>query len=104
MQKQAPPATQPAGKSKDFAMLKAFKEIKAKIGTDAYYKILGANGYEKSDDITDTSKGRSIYAEMQSCLKAQQEHAAQEPEPQQAPQPAVGIADLPEELWAEGRD
>ena len=95
---QAPPQQKPAGKSTDFAMLKAFKEIKAKIGTDAYYKILGANGYTKSDEITDTSKGRSIYAEMASCLKAQQERQAEE-------QPAAAMAEQePADVWAEGRE
>jgi hypothetical protein len=96
-QQQPGPAAQPAGKSKDFAMLKAFKEIKEKIGTDAYYKILGANGYTKSDEITDTSKGRSIYAEMASCLKAQQERQAEQ-------QPAAAMAEQADEAWEAGRE
>jgi hypothetical protein len=94
----APAPPKPAGKSTDFAMLKAFKEIKAKIGSDAYYKILGANGYTKSDEITDTSKGRSIYAEMASCLKAQQERQADE-------QPAAEIVENESaEVWEAGRE
>lgn len=101
-----------APKSTDYTMLKAFKEIKAKIGSDAYYKVLGANGYTKSDEITDASKGRSVYKEMQDVLRGQQKQAS---EPIAAPQPAAQLAeqegagfkadasDLPDE-WAEGRD
>ena len=93
-----------AAKSKDFSMLKAFKEIKPKIGTEAYYRILGNNGHEKSDQITDSSKGRDIYREMQACLKAQQERAAEEMPAHQAAQPAADMAATEGDVWPEGRD
>jgi phage recombination protein Bet len=94
---------QATAKSKDYPMLKAFREIKGKIGEEAYYRILGTNGYEKSDDITDVSKGRSIYAEMQSCLNAQQEHAARE-QKEAAPDPVDQLNKAIDEAWPEGRD
>lgn len=92
-----------AAKSKDFTMLKAFKDIKAKIGSDAYYKVLGINGYAHSNEITDSSKGRSIYREMQEVLRDQQQRAAQEPEPEA--QPAAAMASHADtDLWSEGRE
>jgi len=92
-----------AARSKDFTMLKAFKDIKAKIGSDAYYKVLGVNGYAHSNEITDSSKGRSIYREMQEVLRDQQQRAAQEPEPEA--QPAAAMASHADtDLWSEGRE
>lgn len=112
MQKQQQPHQEQNGgnKSKDFfAMLKAFKEIKPKIGTEAYYRILGSNGYEKSDQIPDATKGRAIYAEMEACRRAQQKVAEEQKyqpaqEAEREPQPAATMADLPDEMWAEGRE
>lgn len=65
-----PQAVKPASTSKNFDMLGAFREIKTKIGEANYYRILGANGYEKSNQITDVNKARAIYREMGECLKA----------------------------------
>jgi phage recombination protein Bet len=73
-----PPTPTPAPKKKtrEFDMLKAFSEMKktmkAELGTElgeaTYYRILGAAGYEKSNQITDVEVGRRIYKEMGTVL------------------------------------
>lgn len=52
-----------------FGMLKYFKEFRASLGDEAYYKILGNNGFEKSNQITDVEVGRKIYKEMRLAIK-----------------------------------
>lgn len=44
--------------------LKAFQDMKAKIGSENYYRILGNNGYEKSNEITDVDVARKIFRQM----------------------------------------
>lgn len=46
-----------------YQALDLFQNAKKHLGKDAYYKILGANGYEKSDQIP-LEKMRGIYEEM----------------------------------------
>lgn len=61
-------------------MLQAFRAIKNGLGKDEYYRILGANGYEKSNQITDKKVGESIYLLMKHRLNdiklEEQERAA----------------------------
>lgn len=61
-------------KSEAFKMRDAFAGIKADLkkitgSDDAYYKILGGHGFEKSTQITDRAKGASIYGEMRAAFK-----------------------------------
>lgn len=63
----APPKS--TATTKNFTMLESFAAIKKEIGDEAYYRILGANGYEKSNQILDTEKARRIYKEMGEYLK-----------------------------------
>ena len=56
-------ATKPATTS-DFKMLKAFQDMKVAIGEKDYYRILGLNGYDKSNQIPDHETGTRIYKEM----------------------------------------
>lgn len=63
------PATQAKGKSNLFEVLTYFKDMKAKLGSTEYYKILGNNGYEKSNEITDKEVARTIYKQMAERLK-----------------------------------
>ena len=64
--------------SKNFKMLEAFKEIKAKIGDSDYYRILGVNGYEKSNQIPDDEKkGKLIYRQMAQFVSERGEIAAE---------------------------
>ncbi len=61
-------------KPEAFKMREAFAGIKADLkkitgSDDAYYKILGGHGFEKSTQITDRSKGASIYGEMRAAFK-----------------------------------
>lgn len=45
-----------------FEALDRFKEAKAQLGTQLYYKILGENGYEKSNQIPDKDIPKIYYA------------------------------------------
>jgi len=45
-----------------FEALDRFKEAKAQLGTQLYYKILGENGYEKSNQIPDNDIPKIYYA------------------------------------------
>lgn len=94
------------GKSPDYyAMLEAFHEIKKQLGDEAYYRILGTHGYAKSNEIPDADKGREIYRDMAAALKAKRDLADQvAPAPKAEPQPVATMADLPTEMWPEGRD
>lgn len=91
---------QQGGKSADYyKMLEAFKAIKAQIGDEPYYRILGSNGYEKSNQIPDVSAGRRIYAEMAAILKTQQEQQTQPAQPA-----AESAAEAESDLWEQGRE
>lgn len=54
--------------SKNFTMLENFNRIKKELGDDEYYRILGAHGFEKSNQITDVEIGRAIYRDMKESL------------------------------------
>lgn len=61
-----------------FKMRDAFAGVKADLSKitgsdDAYYRILGNNGFEKSNQITDRAKGASIYGEMRAAYKSAME-------------------------------
>lgn len=56
--------------SKNFTMLENFSRIKKELGDDEYYRILGAHGFEKSNQITDVEIGRAIYRDMKESLAA----------------------------------
>lgn len=47
-----------------FNMLQAFGEMKKAIGEKDYYRILGLNGFEKSNQIRSVDEGRRIYQQM----------------------------------------
>lgn len=53
--------------TKNFTMLEGFANIKEEIGEPDYYRILGAHGYEKSNQIIDAELGRNIWLEMAQC-------------------------------------
>lgn len=60
-----PPSAPAANKGTPlFEALKAFQEMKAKIGSEDYYRILGNNGYEKSNQITNVEEARKIFRQM----------------------------------------
>lgn len=96
MQKQQPAPT--AAKSKDFAMLAAFGRIKKDIGEKAYYIILGNNGYEHANEITDVAKARSIYSEMTGYMKSMRSR-----ETDTTAEQVTEDAGVPGEAWEEGR-
>jgi hypothetical protein len=50
--------------------LAAFAEIKEQIGAEAYYRILGAEGYEHANVIKPVEEGRLVYGLMQLEAKA----------------------------------
>ena len=50
--------------------LAAFAEIKEQIGAEAYYRILGAEGYEHSNEIKRVEDRRRVYGIMQLEAKA----------------------------------
>ena len=61
----SPEEPQPSWK---FKMLKGFRELKKELGEETYYKVLGAHGFEKSNEITSQKTGREIYLEMANIL------------------------------------
>ncbi len=72
-----PPATN--GTAANFKMLETFKKIKGDLhkitGDDkAYYSVLGANGFEKSNQIDTIERGREIHKEMVQRLNDEIEH------------------------------
>lgn len=71
----APPPSPPRpqavpGKSKLFEALKAFRAIKEAVGAAQYYRVLTANGYQKSNEITDEAIARSVYKQLAAVKKA----------------------------------
>lgn len=67
------------GKSNDFQMLQAFGNIKKEIGEEAYYRILGANGFEHANQIKDRSKGQDIFRELAAIRKSIQQKEQEQP-------------------------
>lgn len=66
-----------------FEALDRFKEAKNKLGKELYYKILGENGYEKSNQIPDKDIPKIYYAllEAHEGIKSQvKKRAEKEPE------------------------
>ncbi len=45
-------------------MVDGFSAMKDTIGTEAYYRILGANGYEHANQLPDRATAMSVYREM----------------------------------------
>lgn len=94
------------GKSPDYyKMLESFKGMKDAIGEEAYYRILGINGYEKSNLIPDVPTGKRIWKEMEACRRAQAEvkpEASAAPDPT-ADAPVADMSDLPDEMFPGGR-
>ncbi len=65
----------------NFKMLETFKKIKGDLhkitGDDkAYYAVLGAHGFEKSNQIDTLERGREIHKEMVQRLNDEIEHLA----------------------------
>lgn len=46
-------------------MLEKFAELKARVGNEIYYRILGAEGYEHANQIPSLQVGRRVYAEIE---------------------------------------
>lgn len=71
----APVAPQAAKKGKlPFDVLKSFSDVKAALrevaGTDEwYYRILGENGFDKSNQIEDVTQARNIYKSLAAQLR-----------------------------------
>lgn len=59
-----PPIEPPKPKTKNYEFLKVMKNQKERVGDDIYYKILGQNGYEHADEITEKEAQKSIYKEL----------------------------------------
>jgi len=51
-------------KSQLFDALKAFADMKKALGEKPYYYVLSANGFHKSNEITDETTTRSVYKQM----------------------------------------
>jgi phage recombination protein Bet len=104
-------ANQP--KTNDFAILKAFGELKTKVGQQAYYIILANHGFKHANEIADRAQARAIYLEMEAYRKSlrQPEPApdlgiseADVVEPKSETANAANIIDQAPDIWAEGRD
>ena len=52
------------GEGINYKFLQTMKVIKKDIGDDAYYKIMGAAGFEHSNDIKDRKTQLAVYEEM----------------------------------------
>ena len=84
-----------------FEMLERFGEAKLQLGGQLYYKVLGENGYEKSNQIPDKDIPKIYYAmlEAHEAIKAQVKKPAEkekEPEkekPAEEKKPAVFPSD-----------
>jgi len=107
---QGPTPLKPADKKAfDFKkMLDAFAAIRAEIGDEAYYRVLGIEGYEHANQIKSANKAREIYRALEDCRKAQREWKAEQ-ERKEAPRAAPEAApvfqatddDLPDILRAD---
>lgn len=47
------------------AMLAKFAELKARVGNETYYRILGMEGYEHANQIPSLQVGRRVYREIE---------------------------------------
>jgi hypothetical protein len=71
-----PPLQEPQAKSKPNgnnaykAMLEKFEIAKQTLGEEAYYVILGNNGFERSNQIRDLKTGEKILSEMRKAVKS----------------------------------
>jgi len=74
-----------------FEALDRFKEAKAQLGTQLYYKILGENGYEKSSQIPDKDIPKIYYAllEAHESIKAQVKKTPEKEKPAEEKKAAV---------------
>ncbi len=110
---QAAPEREPAKPTAvpdKFAQLKAFRDMKGRIGSDAYYRVLGSNGVEHSNEFQTYAAATKAWKEMEQVHKAQQEaHREQmsdaaEPEPEPSGTQEVHVggviddSDIPVEL------
>ena len=65
---ESPEKEQPKKEDSKYAeMLKDFAAMKTLIGEEAYYKILGAAGFEKSNQVRTLVEGKKILTEMANC-------------------------------------
>jgi hypothetical protein len=58
--------------------LKEFAEMKMRIGSDAYYRIMGAHGFQEASEIRSLERAREIYRAMSQEVRLQRQAAAQE--------------------------
>lgn len=74
-----------------FEALDRFKEAKAQLGTQLYYKVLGENGYEKSNQIPDKDIPKIYYAllEAHEGTKKQAKKAGEKEKEPEKKNPAV---------------
>lgn len=74
-----------------FEALDRFKEAKTQLGKELYYKILGENGYEKSNQIPDKDIPKIYYAllEAHESIKSQVKKTAKKEKEPENKKPAV---------------
>lgn len=77
-----------------YEVLDRFKEAKKKLGVELYYKTLGANGYEKSDQIPkeDIQKLYDAMVEAHKSMKISKPKKKEEeskPEPEKKPEEEI---------------
>jgi len=74
-----------------FEALDRFKEAKEALGTQLYYKVLGENGYEKSNQIPDKDIPKIYYAllEAHEGIKGQVKKATEKEKEPENKKPAV---------------
>ena len=58
--------------------LKEFAAMKMRIGSDAYYRIMGAHGFSEADEIRSLERAREIYRAMVQEARLQRQAAAGE--------------------------
>jgi len=73
-----------------FEMLDRFKEAKAQLGTQPYYKVLGEHGYSKSNEIPDKDIPKIYYAmlETHEAITKQAKKATEKKEDPEKEKPA----------------
>jgi hypothetical protein len=52
------------GKTTNFEFLSVMGDQKKRVGEEAYYKVLGAAGYEKADGIMNREDQKKVFAEL----------------------------------------
>ena len=82
-----------------FEMLERFGEAKLQLGGQSYYKVLGENGYEKSNQIPDKDIPKIYYAmlEAHESIKKQTKKAAEKEKEPEKKKPAVFPGDKEKE-------